>query len=381
MKHNKEIRLLMGIPSKKIKMGGPTTHLSYLVDFFNKNNQYRIITFNYGSKIDQGSLINTTESIFRKLINTIRVFILFVYQVSFFRPHIIHINTAFDKKSLIRDIPFSLFSFVFRKKLIFKIHGSSYELVKTDNKIYLFLIKLFFLGAKKVGVLSDIEKTEFITKFGNAKKLEVVKNIINEPKLENIDNVVFFTKDPKKIYGLFISRIIKGKGLEDIIHALPFILNEIPGFSLVVAGTGPEKDICMDLARELNVNDSIIWLGFVQNNHIPSLFSYSDIYLFLSHLPEGMPMSLVEGLSCRIPIISTRNRFAVNYLQNNKNCLFVESGNINDIYGKIINLLDNKDLQTKMKTTNPEIVKRFRPEIVGNEFDRIYKQLLKRDIK
>ena len=301
---------------------------------------------------------------------------MFIYHVAVFRPHIIHINSAFNKNALIRDIPFSLFSFLFRKKLIFKLHGSSYELINTQSMFLLCLIRLFFLGANKVGVLSEIEKDEFIKKFGYPQKMVVVKNIILPIKPNNIKEFNSFRKEPFKTYGLFVSRIIKGKGLDDIIRALPLIMKTYPGFILVVAGDGPEKNWCTNLAIELNVNDSIIWLGFVQNDHLPKVFVSSDFFIFSSHMPEGMPMSLMEALKSGIPIITTRVRFAVNYLVENKNCLFIDAGDINDIADKINKLIANKDLQMKMKTVNPEIVSFFDKEIVGKEFINIYKEML-----
>jgi len=82
---NKKVRILMGIPSKKIKMGGPITHLPYLVDYFENKEQYKIRTFFYGSKIDGGSLIDKKESILSKIINTLEVFFLFIYHVAVFR--------------------------------------------------------------------------------------------------------------------------------------------------------------------------------------------------------------------------------------------------------------------------------------------------------
>jgi glycosyltransferase involved in cell wall biosynthesis len=346
------------------------------VDYFEKKELYEIKTFTYGSKIDGGSLIDNKESIFRKILNTLQVFFFFVYQVIVFRPHIIHINTAFDPKSLIRDIPFSLFAFLFRNKLIFKLHGSSYELLKTQNKFTLFLIKLFFLGATRVGVLSGIEKDEFIKKFGNSNKMVVIKNIVHPNKSIDIKDQLYFRRETSRSYGLFISRIIAGKGLDDIIRALPMVIKTTPGFTMVVAGDGPEKTRLMNLAHELNVNSSIIWLGIVQNEHLAQLFFSSDIFIFSSHMPEGMPMSLVEALRSGIPIITTRVRFAVNYLEENQNCLFIEAGNINDINEKINKLLVDKDLQMRMKTINPKMVENFSEKIVGKEFETIYKQML-----
>lgn len=87
-------------------------------------------------------------------------------------------------------------------------------------------------------------------------------------------------------------------------------------------------------------------------------------------------MSLVEALRCGIPIITTRVRFAVNYMHENKNCLFIDAGNINDIVNKIDKLIQNKELQNEMRKINPKIVEGFSQAIVGKEFEIIYKQMI-----
>jgi glycosyltransferase involved in cell wall biosynthesis len=374
---DQRVKILMGLPSKRIKIGGPVTHLPYLVDYFEKKENYRIRTFSYGSKIDSGSLISKSESIVSRIINTLEVFILFTYQVAIFRPHIIHLNTAFDKKSLLRDIPFSLFSFLFKKRLIFKIHGSNSELINTQNKIYLYLIRLFFLGAKRVGVLSEIEKGEFVKKFGYSNKMVVVKNMVLSNMPTDIADFNYFIREPLRTYALFVSRIINGKGLDDIIRSLPIILKSNHRFTLIVAGDGPEKIKCIELATELNVMNSIIWLGFVPNNHLSNIYVSADIFIFPSHFPEGMPMALVEALKGGIPIITTRVRFALNYLVENKNCLFIDAGNIIDIADKINYLINNKKLCVAMKESNQKIVEEFSQEKVGREFEDIYLQILR----
>ena len=235
---------------------------------------------------------------------------------------------------------------------------------------------MFFLGVKKVGVLSEIEKNEFIAKFHNADKLVVVKNIVNEKRPKSYEENGYFERDPSKIYGLFVSRIVEGKGLEDIIWALPSVLKTHQNFVLIVAGDGREKDICIKIANHLNVNDSILWLGFVPNDQLSTLILHSDIYIFSSHLPEGMPMSLVEALKCGIPIITTKVRFALNYMDENKNCLFIDAGNTRDIADKINKLIINKELQMQMKEVNPKIVENFSQAIVGKEFEIIYQQMM-----
>jgi hypothetical protein len=40
----KKVKILIGITSKKIKIGEPIAHLPYLVDYFEKKEQYKIFS-------------------------------------------------------------------------------------------------------------------------------------------------------------------------------------------------------------------------------------------------------------------------------------------------------------------------------------------------
>lgn len=362
------MKVLMGIPPKNSK-GGPPTHLPYLVDFLDKNKNINLKTFYFGSKSG-----GKRESNFIKFKNTLFTLLDFIQLVITFSPDIIQLNSAFDKNSLMRDFVFSIVCKILRKNLFFKIHGSHYDLLMTQDKKLLFLIKLYFVGAQKVGVLSEVEKQEFISQFNNPKKMVVVKNIVLP--LNELNSPAFWKKDNSKIYCLFVGRIVEKKGLDDLINALPQILKTIPNFVLVVTGDGTLKSSLQNLAKELKISNSIIWLGYVENKFIVNLFKDSELFIFPTHFPEGMPMVLVEALRSGIPIITTKVRFAESYLKENVNCLFIDKGNHKDISLKVKKILNDSELRKKMKLNNPDFINEFSQDVVGEEFVNIYKEML-----
>jgi len=364
----------MGVPPARLKMGGPTTHLPYLVDYFRHHPDYDIRTFEYGSKKDGGAHFGTQEGLPSKIFNTLRVFAGFVWLCIRFRPHIIHINTAFDRNSLLRDVPFSVFCRLFRYRLIFKLHGSHAALLQKPGQPWSFLIRLFFSGASRVGVLSGIEREEFIQQFGKPDTMVVVKNIVLPASGQPLTKPV--SKNSSCIYGVFVSRIVAGKGLEDILAALPAIRRNLPGFRLWVAGDGPEMKRYQEQAIQAGVAEMVDWLGLVPNKELPALLKEADVFLFPSHYPEGMPMALVEALRSGIPVITTPVRFARNYLKEEEHVLFVPVGGAAELAGAVIRISEDQSLQQRFKSNNPILVEQFSKEIVGGEFHTIYSQML-----
>jgi glycosyltransferase involved in cell wall biosynthesis len=364
------MKILMGIPAPGLK-GGPPTHLPYLVEYFQKKDNVILQTFYYGSQN-----AGMHENLISKVFNTVKVIFHFIHRIIVFKPDIIHLNSAFDKKSILRDVPFSLLSKLFRKPLLFKVHGSHYELLFTRNMILRIMIKIYCWGASKIGVLSEIERQEFISQFGNSTKLIVVKNIVPGVN-QNFSNENVPCKFEKKFDALFVSRIEKGKGLEDLLNAIPYILKSYPQFLLAIAGTGGNMDYCKRIADNLNLKDHIHWLGYLKDVHLTKAFNESKIFVFPSHFPEGMPMSLIEALLHGLPVITTKTRFAISYLKEGENVIFAEQNNPAELSQKIINLLKANKKHETMKINNFQFLNRFSQEKVGEEFAEIYAQMNK----
>lgn len=363
------IKILMGIPAPSVK-GGPPTHLPYLVEYFQKNDNFDIKTFFYGS---HNAVLH--ENIFQKVLNTLKVFFQFIKLIFVFKPDVIHLNSAFDKKSIFRDVPFSIICKLLGKPVLFKIHGSHYELLFTKNKLLIFLIKLYFWGASNVGVLSDIERKEFISQFGNPSKIIVVKNIIREVNM----NCLSWNVSNRKFDALFVSRIEKGKGLEDLLNAVPCIIKSFPQFLLAIAGSGNNLNNCMELAAELNISKNIKWLGHIPNEDLDSVFNQSKIFVFTSRFPEGMPMSMIEALIAGLPTITTETRFAKSYFEDEENVLFVKSAHATELAKRIVYLLGNEQVHEKMRVKNFYFLSQFTQKRVGEEFSAFYNQMRKKN--
>ncbi len=360
------IKILMGIPVPG-RAGGPPTHLPFLVEYFERHPGFSIRTFYYGRTSDKD------ENMLYKLVNTISTLLRFMIHLGTFRPDIVHINTAFDKMSLMRDVPFSLVCLLTRQRLLFKLHGSLSELIFTRNRFYGFMIRLLFSGAKKVGVLSQIEKEEFASRFTPSKMI-VVKNIVSP--LTGKTRPINFSRQPGKTYGIWISRLVKEKGIDDILNALPLILHHIPDFVLVVAGDGPYLEEAQTRARELGLTGHIDWVGKIENTSVEALLKSADIYIFTSYFPEGMPMSLIEAVKCGLPVITTRIRFAQDHFKDGVNCLFYDKTDHNALSEKIIRLVSDPVVRNRMIVSNKGFLSQFSQEVVGKEFESIYASMM-----
>jgi len=351
----------MGIPRPHLG-GGPPTHLPFLVSYFRSHQGYQLKTFWFGRRSD------TSEPGVMKIVNTLTTLGYFILLLITFRPQIIHLNTAFDKRSVLRDLPFIYVAKITRNQLLVKLHGSLPDMIYPEKAVWKSMRNLFLKGVVRIGVLSGKEREEFLSVYPYPEKIRVVKNIL--PEVQADDTAA------AKSGGLFVSRMIREKGVDDLIGALPLIRQEIPGFRAVFAGDGPYLEKAREAVIQNGQADAAIWTGFVPHAELAPLYNSAMIFIFCSGLPEGMPMALAGALVAGMPVITTPVRFAQDYLQEGVHCLYYPAGDTVKLAEAVVRLAEDPDLQKKMGQANHDLVRQFTREVVGKEFENIYHEML-----
>lgn len=93
----------------------------------------------------------------------------------------------------------------------------------------------------------------------------------------------------------FVGRLIPEKGALRLAKAV----QQLPGFVLAVAGTGPEEEALGALGGSVHA------LGALPHPQIVQLLSQADCYCLPTEYAEGFPTTLLEAAACRCPIVCT----------------------------------------------------------------------------
>lgn len=103
---------------------------------------------------------------------------------------------------------------------------------------------------------------------------------------------------------LFVGSLIKRKGIELLIDALPAVIKATPDVGLVVIGEGHDKYLMIDKAQQLGVESRIRFIGVLLHAELPAWFARAEA-LVLPSYSEGYPLVVMEALSSGIiPIVS-----------------------------------------------------------------------------
>lgn len=109
---------------------------------------------------------------------------------------------------------------------------------------------------------------------------------------------------------LVLCRLVRRKGVDVVICAMPDILTDNPDALLIVAGDGPERSALEKLAGRQGVADSVLFIGPVPYEDLPVCFSAADVFLLTPrHMPpdvEGFGLVYLEAGACELPVIGSR---------------------------------------------------------------------------
>jgi glycosyltransferase involved in cell wall biosynthesis len=146
-----------------------------------------------------------------------------------------------------------------------------------------------------------------------------------------------------------ISRIVEGKGHEDFIAAASLVLKEFPQASFLIVGDGEESRMqkLLDQARSLGIQDKVIFTGWRKDT--TDILNAIDIFVHCPNLwREGMGIATLEALACGKPVVITDNWGLSDTTQDGYNGFSEPIGAIDQIADKILVLLKDKDLRTRM---------------------------------
>ncbi len=171
---------------------------------------------------------------------------------------------------------------------------------------------------------------------------------------------------------LFVGRVIKQKGLEYLIKAMPEILTIMPEVQLVVVGKGDKLTELKTLVNKLKLNDNVKFPGFVDDASLRKLLSSADIFV-LPSLWEVLPVAILEAMASGKPIVCTDaggNRELVDHT----NGIVVPKRNITALAGAVISVLSNEQRMKQMgKTSRKKALEQFNWQTIAYNTIQVYK--------
>ena len=199
----------------------------------------------------------------------------------------------------------------------------------------------------EVIVNSNYMKNELQRLFGLPfEKINVVPNGVNLNIFAGVERDYEFRRryamDNEKII-LFMGRLVYEKGIQNLIAAMPKILNGYNDAKLVIAGKGGMIDELRQQVHALGIDNKVYFAGYMNGKDVQKMYKAADISVFPSTY-EPFGIVALEAMLSENPIVVSDIGGLNEIVQHRENGMKAYAGNPNSIADSVLELLFDHQL-------------------------------------
>lgn len=166
---------------------------------------------------------------------------------------------------------------------------------------------------------------------------ERVKVIPNGVELERFSQIPYHDRTGGPLEVLFVGRLTNWKGVETLLLAA----SQVRNVQITIVGDGPEYPHLVELARQLNVTNTVEFTGRLSPTEVEKRMAAAHV-LVLTSLYEGLSHTLLEALAAGLPCIVSKCGGNSEVIAPGQNGLLIEPQNVRELVSSLA-LLESED--------------------------------------
>ena len=243
------------------------------------------------------------------------------------------------------------------------------------------LLKKIIKDVDHLGYLGDFTKGE-IAKISNQpqKFLQIAPGIDTNhfaPKKVRGDLVEKYRLDGRRVI-VSVGRLVHRKGQDELVKAMPKILEQFPDAILLFVGEGPIKQMLFNSAKQLGVLPKVLFTGRVSHHDLPDYICLGEIFAmpvrsrFSGLEVEGLGIVYLEASACGLPVIVGNSGGAVDAVLDKKTGLLVDGTKSDQIADAICELLADPERAKQMGSAGREwVIKNWQLSNWSAKFNKV----------
>ncbi|PZO21117.1 MAG: colanic acid biosynthesis glycosyltransferase WcaL [Leptolyngbya foveolarum] len=179
-----------------------------------------------------------------------------------------------------------------------------------------------------------------------------------------------------------IARLVEKKGIEYAIRAIAQLVKVYPNIHYTIIGDGLLRQNLEDLAKELQIEQQVDFLGWREHREVIDILDRSNILLAPSVTSregdqEGIPVTLMEAMAMGIPVISTWHSGIPELVKDKISGYLVAERDIDALAQKIECLINQPEVYSSMSLQGRMCVeKSYDLDRLNDQLVNIYTKLL-----
>jgi phosphatidylinositol alpha-1,6-mannosyltransferase len=160
---------------------------------------------------------------------------------------------------------------------------------------------------------------------------------------------------------LTVGRLVPRKGHSLVLRALSELSSELPGIKYVIVGRGPEENVLIKQASDLNLRDKVVFAGFIPDEELNLHYNLADIFVMpnrdVAGDIEGFGMVFLEANAAGKPVVAGRSGGAVEAVVHGETGLLVDPEDARELRDALHALIADRELRQQLGATGLDRVR------------------------
>jgi N-acetyl-alpha-D-glucosaminyl L-malate synthase BshA len=262
-----------------------------------------------------------------------------------------------------------------RLPFITTLHGTDITLVGADPS-YFPITKFSIEKSDGVTAISNYLKRQTVDVFGIANPIRVITNFVNcdlyHPDSDR-KGAAAYSPDGEKLL-IHLSNFRPVKHALDCIRILAAVRRHTPA-RLLMVGDGPDRGPAEHLARELQVDRHVLFLG--KQNHVERIIPLAHVLLMPSDM-ESFGLVALEAMACGVVPVTTRVGGVPEVVTDGEDGFLESPGDVAAQATRVTALLTDEALHARMAGAGRwNASARFCAEKIIPQYEQYYDEVVK----
>ncbi len=260
-------------------------------------------------------------------------------------------------------------------RIVTTLHGTDITLVGLHPSFHE-ITRFSILGSDGLTAVSEYLKEQTVEGFSvPEERVQVIPNFIDtdvwRPDRQPCHRAKFASEGESIV--MHVSNFRSVKRAEDVVSVFSRIQERVPA-RLVMVGDGPDRPRASQLARELDIEDRVLFVG--KHPAVEDLLSCADLFLLPSE-KESFGLAALEAMACGAPVIATRAGGIPEVVEDGVSGRLLDVGDVSGMAEAGVQLLKDKDLRERISSAGLDVAQsRYSTEVVVPQYEAYYERVL-----
>ncbi|MEE2905786.1 MAG: N-acetyl-alpha-D-glucosaminyl L-malate synthase BshA [Gemmatimonadota bacterium] len=259
-------------------------------------------------------------------------------------------------------------------KIVTTLHGTDITLLGLHPSFHE-ITRFSILQSDGLSAVSSFLRDETVCNFSVPRdRIEVIPNFLDtdlwrpEPDLNRLS---MLAPHGEKVV-MHVSNFRPVKQVHHVVEIFAKI-SQATSARLVLIGDGPERPRALQRARDLGLDDKVLFLG--KHVAVEELLACANLFL-LPSASESFGLAALEAMACGVPVVASTAGGIPELVQNNVSGYLFPSDAIDEMAEAGIRILTDEALEERLSLGGREATtRRFDKEIVIPEYEALYESV------